>query len=66
MRVQGKALDEMTPDQRAAVEAIRARRHTPELDAERDRVIEEIRKEFPPASPDESLLETLACAPSRA
>jgi ribosome-binding protein aMBF1 (putative translation factor) len=60
MRAHGKALDEMTPEQRAAIEAIRARRHTPDSDSERDRFREEIRKEFPPAIPDESLLDALA------
>ena len=60
MRGHSKALDEMTPEQRAAVEAIRARRHTPDADAERERFREEIREEIPPASPDESLLDTLA------
>jgi ribosome-binding protein aMBF1 (putative translation factor) len=60
MRTHGKPLDEMTPEQRAAIEAIRARRHTPETDAERERFREEIRQEFPPITPDESLLETLA------
>ena len=60
MRSRSKALDEMTPEQRAAVEAIRARRHTPDADAERERFREEVREEIPPASPDESLLDTLA------
>jgi ribosome-binding protein aMBF1 (putative translation factor) len=60
MSTHGKALDEMTPEQRAAIEAIRARRHTPEADAGRERFREEIRQEFPPATPDESLLDTLA------
>jgi ribosome-binding protein aMBF1 (putative translation factor) len=60
MRSHSKPLDEMTPEQRAAIDAIRARRHTPEADADRERFREEVRKEFPPASPDESLLDTLA------
>jgi ribosome-binding protein aMBF1 (putative translation factor) len=60
MRDPNKTLDKMTPEQRTAVEAICARRHSPEADAERDRFREEIRKEFPPATPDESLLDTLA------
>ena len=60
MRGHSKALDEMTPEQRAAVEAIRARRHTPDADAERERFREEIREEVPLTSPDESLLDTLA------
>jgi ribosome-binding protein aMBF1 (putative translation factor) len=59
MRAPSKALDQMTPEQQAAVEAIRARRHTPEADAERERFREEIREEFPPAAPDEALLDTL-------
>jgi ribosome-binding protein aMBF1 (putative translation factor) len=60
MRAHGKALDQMTPEQRAAIEAIRARRHTPEADADRGRFREEIREEVPPASPDGPLLETVA------
>jgi ribosome-binding protein aMBF1 (putative translation factor) len=60
MRAQSKTLDDMTPEQKAAVEAVRARRHTAEADSERDRFREEIRKEFPPAAPDEALLDTLA------
>ena len=50
MRDQAKALDQMTQEQRAAVEAIRARRHTPEADAERERSRGAIREEIPPAS----------------
>lgn len=45
-----KSLEDMTPEQRAAVAAIRAGRHTPEADAERERFREEIRKEVPPAA----------------
>jgi ribosome-binding protein aMBF1 (putative translation factor) len=60
MREDSKALDELTPEQRAAVLAIRARRHTPEADADRERFREEVRKEVPPASPDGPLLEALA------
>lgn len=59
MRAHSKELGEMTPEQRAAVEAIRARRHTPESDAERELIREQAREEFPPASPDESLLEVM-------
>lgn len=57
---QGKTFDQLTLEQRIAVEAIRARRHTPEADAERERFREEIHQEFPPASPDGPLLATLA------
>ena len=60
MRMKSKPLDEMTPEQRVAIEAIRARRHTPEADADRERFREEIRDEFPPAAPDESLIDTPA------
>ncbi len=55
MRAHGKTLDEMTPEQRAVIEAIRARRHTPEADAELERYREAIREEVPPAAPDEGL-----------
>jgi ribosome-binding protein aMBF1 (putative translation factor) len=60
MRSHGKSLDEMTPEQRAAMELIRASRHNPEADADREQFREAIREEVPPAVPDPSLLETLA------
>ncbi len=49
----------MTPEQRAAVESIRAQHSTPEFRAqvERDRIA--IRAEFPPASPPAELIEAL-------
>jgi len=60
MRGHGKSVDEMTPEQRAAIESIRAGRHTPEADAERERIREAIRQEYPPAAPHDSLLHTVA------
>ncbi len=60
MRAQNKALDAMSPEQRAAIEAIRGRRHAPEADADRERFRDQIRDEFPPAVPDSPLTETLA------
>lgn len=48
-------LAEMTAEQQTAVKEIRARRHTPEADAERERFREEIRKEVPPKRATKSL-----------
>jgi ribosome-binding protein aMBF1 (putative translation factor) len=55
-----KRWDAMTPEQRAAVERIRAAHHAPESREleERDRSM--IRDELPPATPDEELIDTLA------
>lgn len=47
---------EMTPEERVAAEAVRARNRTASARAEHDRV----RKEFPPASIDPGLAESLA------
>jgi ribosome-binding protein aMBF1 (putative translation factor) len=55
-----QAWERMTPEQRAAVEAIRARHATPEYRAEEARIREEVRKEFPPLTADEPLLDVLA------
>jgi ribosome-binding protein aMBF1 (putative translation factor) len=54
-----KRWDAMTPKQRAAVERIRAAHQAPESREleERDRTA--IRDEFPPATPDEELIDTL-------
>ncbi len=60
MRTRDTTLDEMTPERRAAVELIRARWHSPEADADRERFREEVREEVPPAVPDDSLLAMLA------
>lgn len=56
---QSKTLEAMSPEQRAAIEAIRARRDTPEGRAEIEQVRRDIRKEVPPAVPDEALSATL-------
>jgi ribosome-binding protein aMBF1 (putative translation factor) len=55
-----KAWERLTPEQKAAVEAIRAEHATPEYRAEEARIREEVRKEFPPLTADEPLLEVLA------
>jgi ribosome-binding protein aMBF1 (putative translation factor) len=59
MRPKNLPLEEMTLEQRAAIESIRSRRPTPEANTERGRFLEEIESEVLPASPDDSLLETL-------
>ncbi len=46
-----KRYEDMTPKERAAVDAVRARRRTPEARAEQNRVRELVRAEFPPARP---------------
>ncbi len=51
---------ELTPEQRAAVEARRAQRQTPEYQEELARDIEAYRQEFPPATVDRELVEALS------
>lgn len=51
---------ELTPEQRVALEAVRARHRTPEARAEDARVREAVQKEFPPLEADESLRALLA------
>jgi ribosome-binding protein aMBF1 (putative translation factor) len=51
---------DLTPEQRAAIEARRAERQTPEYQEELARDIEAYRREFPPLVPDEDLLAALA------
>jgi transcriptional regulator with XRE-family HTH domain len=46
---------ELTEEQRAAIERIRARHRTPEYRAEERRVRELARRDFPPATPDPEL-----------
>ncbi len=48
-----KRLDiaKLKPEQRAAIEARRVERHTPEYQAEFTRDMDAYRKKFPPASP---------------
>ena len=50
-----EALARMTPEQRAAVEAIKAKHRTPEYREEEAKVREEVRKEFPPLEADETI-----------
>ena len=52
-------LSELTPEQRAAVEARRAERETPEYQASLARELATIREEFPPRAPDAPLAELL-------
>jgi ribosome-binding protein aMBF1 (putative translation factor) len=51
---------ELTPEQRAALEEVRARHRTPEARAEDARVREAVQQEFPPLEADESLRALLA------
>jgi transcriptional regulator with XRE-family HTH domain len=53
-------LENLTEEQRAAVERIRARHRTPEYRAEERRVRELARRDFPPATPDPELAVLLA------
>jgi ribosome-binding protein aMBF1 (putative translation factor) len=55
-----RAWERLTPEQKAAVEAIRAEHATPEYRAEEARIQEEVRKEFPPLQADEPLRNVLA------
>jgi transcriptional regulator with XRE-family HTH domain len=55
-----EALEKMTPEERAALEAILAKNRTPQHRAEIERVREKIREEIPPATADPDLLELLA------
>lgn len=50
-----EALARMTPEQQAAVEAIRAKHRTPEFREEEATVRELARKEFPPLEADETI-----------
>jgi ribosome-binding protein aMBF1 (putative translation factor) len=54
------AWERLTPEQKAAVEAIRAEHATPEYRAEEARIREDARKEFPPLQADQPLLDVLA------
>jgi ribosome-binding protein aMBF1 (putative translation factor) len=51
---------DLTPEQRAALEEVRARHRTPGARAEAARVREAARKDFPPLTADEDLLALLA------
>ena len=55
-----KPLDNLTEEQRAAVERVRARHRTPEYREEEQRVRELVRRDFPPATPDADLSSLLA------
>lgn len=56
-----KRWEAMTPEQRAAVEALRARHSTPEHREQEERVREAVRQEFPPRSTiDDELKAALA------
>jgi DNA-binding XRE family transcriptional regulator len=52
---QQEALARMTPEQRAAVEAIRARHRTPEAQADHERIAAETRQAHPPIETDDTL-----------
>jgi ribosome-binding protein aMBF1 (putative translation factor) len=53
-------LADLTPEQRAAVEAIRAKNRTPERRAADARARQLVREEFPPLAAGEDLMEVLA------
>lgn len=55
-----RTLDDFPPEQRAAIEAIRARNRTPEARAEDARVRQLARVDFPPTAADEEALAALA------
>ena len=55
-----KRWEAMTPEQRAAVEAIRTRHRTPEYREQEERDRQAIRGEFPPRRADEELAAALA------
>jgi hypothetical protein len=59
MRLRKITLEEMTPEQRESVEAIKAKFRTPEARAEEQRVREEVRLEFPPAKRESSIDESI-------
>ncbi|MGE3820472.1 MAG: helix-turn-helix domain-containing protein [Isosphaeraceae bacterium] len=51
----GKSYEELTPVERAKVDAFRARRRTPAALAEEQAMRESLREEFPPATPHPEL-----------
>jgi ribosome-binding protein aMBF1 (putative translation factor) len=55
-----RPLNDLTPDERAKVEAFRARHRTPEAREHEDLVRAAVREEFPPAVPDQQTLAALA------
>jgi hypothetical protein len=55
-----KRWEELTPEQRAAVDAIRSSHRAPEYREREDRVRQAIRSEFPPRCADEELIGALA------
>lgn len=55
-----KRIEELTPEQRAAVDAVRARHSTPEARDALDAVRDAVQQEFPPAVADDSTMELLA------
>ena len=55
-----RSLEDLSPEERAKVEAFRARHRTAEARAEEESVRRAIRDEFPPATPDAETLSALA------
>src|SRR3954452_7624580 len=55
-----EAWERMTPEQRAAVEALRAQNRTPEAQAENERIAAAARAAHPPIEVDESLAQFVA------
>lgn len=51
-----EALAKMTPEQRAAIEVIKAKHKTPEYRVEETLIREKVRKEFPPIETDETIV----------
>ncbi len=60
----GTRLDNLTEEQRAAVERIRARHRAPEYREQEGKVRELVREDFPPAVPDADLSSLLAALKS--
>jgi len=50
-----KRWEQLTPEQKAAVERIRTRHRTPEYRAEEERIRDLVRREFPPLAVDGSV-----------
>ena len=59
-RLDKVAREDITPERLATVESIRAKFRTPEAKAEEQRVREEVRLEFPPATIDAELCAVVA------
>jgi ribosome-binding protein aMBF1 (putative translation factor) len=55
-----RSLEDLSPEERAKVDAFRARHASPQARAEEESVRQSVREEFPPTVPDTETLEALA------